>query len=177
MADLLHLKAKRCYTASGCLIHDGKVLLVKHKKLQKWLNPGGHTDPNELPHETAEREFWEETGVKVKAYDLGSCPMAEDPKYQKLPQPFNSNLHWMNENNYLERMKKGKSLEAANCELHLHFGYLVKPVSGVEFKKNVEETDGIAWFSEVEIDSIDTWENLKNELRYAFSLIKQYAKK
>lgn len=33
-----------------------------------WLNPGGHIESGELPHEAAEREFYEETGVFVEAY-------------------------------------------------------------------------------------------------------------
>ncbi|MDQ5951652.1 MAG: hypothetical protein QG639_933, partial [Patescibacteria group bacterium] len=56
-----------CLTVAGVLFYQRKVLLVKHKRLQIWLAPGGHIEDNELPHQAAEREFWEETGVKVKA--------------------------------------------------------------------------------------------------------------
>ncbi len=60
---------KICFTAGGILIHHNKVLLIKHKKLNMWLTPGGHVDERELPHQTAEREFLEETGIKVKAVE------------------------------------------------------------------------------------------------------------
>jgi 8-oxo-dGTP pyrophosphatase MutT (NUDIX family) len=66
--DQGHPYPATCLTAAGCLIHEDKVLLVKHKKLGLWLNPGGHIDPGELPHEAAEREFYEETGVFVEAF-------------------------------------------------------------------------------------------------------------
>ena len=59
-------------TASGFLVHNGKVLLIKHKKLGYWLAPGGHVEEDELPHEAAEREVWEETGLKVKAVSAGT---------------------------------------------------------------------------------------------------------
>ncbi len=42
-----------------------KVLLVKHKDYNKWLQPGGHIEENETPEEAAIREVYEETGVKI----------------------------------------------------------------------------------------------------------------
>ena len=43
-----------------------KILLVKHKKFNKWVQPGGHIEENETPEETAIREVYEETGLRVK---------------------------------------------------------------------------------------------------------------
>jgi 8-oxo-dGTP pyrophosphatase MutT (NUDIX family) len=37
-----------------------------NKKLNMWLQPGGHIENDELPHETAIRECKEETGIDVK---------------------------------------------------------------------------------------------------------------
>ena len=42
-----------------------KVLLVHHKKFNKWNQPGGHIEDNETPEETAIREVYEETGLNV----------------------------------------------------------------------------------------------------------------
>ncbi len=42
-----------------------RTLLHWHKKIGSWLPPGGHVEPNELPHEAALREVLEETGLKV----------------------------------------------------------------------------------------------------------------
>lgn len=41
-------------------------LFLNHRKLGKWLPPGGKVDPNELPENAAIRECFEETGLKVK---------------------------------------------------------------------------------------------------------------
>jgi len=76
---------KICYTAAGILIHADKVLLVKHKKLGIWLNPGGHIEAGELPHQAAEREFFEETGVKVQAVDPRG--LLKDTESQYIPSP------------------------------------------------------------------------------------------
>ena len=43
-----------------------KFLMIKHKKVGKWLQPGGHLEKGEEPHEAAIREVFEETGINVK---------------------------------------------------------------------------------------------------------------
>lgn len=45
---------------------NSKFLLVKYRKAGKWLQPGGHVEPNEDPEEAALRETFEETGLRVK---------------------------------------------------------------------------------------------------------------
>jgi len=43
-----------------------KVLLIHHKLLDKWLQPGGHWDPEDPnPWTVAEREAEEETGIRM----------------------------------------------------------------------------------------------------------------
>ena len=47
-------------------VTDGHaVLLHRHPKLGRWLPPGGHIEPNELPDDAARREVLEETGLTV----------------------------------------------------------------------------------------------------------------
>jgi 8-oxo-dGTP pyrophosphatase MutT (NUDIX family) len=41
-------------------------LFINHRKLEKWLPPGGKIDPNEIPDVAAVRECLEETGITVK---------------------------------------------------------------------------------------------------------------
>ncbi len=57
---------------STITIKDGKVLLVKSKygKKEFYLFPGGGMEFGETIKETAVRETFEETGVKVKIKDL-----------------------------------------------------------------------------------------------------------
>lgn len=55
----------RHFTVAVFLVHSHKILLLKHKKLNMWLPPGGHVDPNELPDEAAVREVKEETGLNI----------------------------------------------------------------------------------------------------------------
>jgi 8-oxo-dGTP pyrophosphatase MutT (NUDIX family) len=46
------------------------VLLHLHRRLDRWLQPGGHIDPGEPPADAAVRETIEETGVGV-AHPMG----------------------------------------------------------------------------------------------------------
>lgn len=54
------------FTASVYIIKNQKALLIFHPKLHKWLPPGGHVEPNEMPTETAKREAKEETGLDIE---------------------------------------------------------------------------------------------------------------
>ena len=53
----------RDFTTAVFVVHEGRVLLHRHIKLNRWLPPGGHIEPNEIPDAAAIREVFEETGV------------------------------------------------------------------------------------------------------------------
>ena len=55
------------------VIENGRILLVRrtmHPEIGKWSIPAGYLDQGEDPKETAVREAWEETGLKVKIDSL-----------------------------------------------------------------------------------------------------------
>lgn len=178
MANLQQFDAKLCYIAIGVLIHQGKTLLVKHKKLDIWLAPGGHIDPDELPHTAAEREFKEETGVEVT---VATPPPIESVDSEYLPQPFATNLHWISKENYQKRLDSPDQSQPQpskkwpkGCEQHLSFLYLVKPVNpnhALSVKIDPQESTEFGWFGPEEIDSLETNADIKNELHHAFSLV------
>ncbi len=51
-------------TGSGIVVGARGVVLLKHKRLGFWLQPGGHVDPGEMPWTAALRESEEETGLR-----------------------------------------------------------------------------------------------------------------
>jgi 8-oxo-dGTP pyrophosphatase MutT (NUDIX family) len=172
------ISPKLCYTAGGMLVHQEKVLLIKHKKLGVWLNPGGHIDEGELPHQAAEREFREETGVRVRAIDpvRGSLVgKGEDSEF--FPNPFSTNVHWVNRESYNLRMASKDSSKRVptkkwerGCEQHVGFFYLLEATSGYDFQQNIEETDGIAWFSPEELESLEMPNDVRQEILLGIQL-------
>ncbi len=60
-ADPTHVTGSAIVVDGG-----GRVLLHRHKRLGRWLQPGGHVDPGETPWEAALRETREETGVAAE---------------------------------------------------------------------------------------------------------------
>lgn len=53
-------------TASAIVVGPSGVLLHRHKRLGRWLQPGGHIDPGERPPAAALRETAEETGLDAR---------------------------------------------------------------------------------------------------------------
>jgi 8-oxo-dGTP pyrophosphatase MutT (NUDIX family) len=63
-ADLVHV------TGSAIVIGERGVVLLKHKRLGLWLQPGGHVDAGETPWDGALREAEEETGLDLAFVDF-----------------------------------------------------------------------------------------------------------
>ncbi len=153
MIDLTSKPAKVCHTSCAFLIHQSRILLVKHKKLQIWLAPGGHSLDNELPHQTAIRECFEETGNRVEIVSASPVPQGAESQY--LPLPFAVNLH---------------PIYHGDCQLHLANLYLAKPISSITQTINLEETDDLEWFTLSQTQSLATTHDIKQEFQLAFKL-------
>ncbi|MGC8629259.1 MAG: NUDIX hydrolase [Candidatus Micrarchaeia archaeon] len=139
---------KKCIVA-GCIItKEGKVLLVRHKKLGVWLYPGGHVEENEQPHEAAKREAFEETGMRVRLVSCGGIKISAK-EAKSLPMPFVILLEHV-------PYKTGA---------HSHFDlvYVARPIGG-KATLNKKESTSIGWFSKEQIPRLKTFENVKEVL-------------
>src|SRR5215216_4857899 len=74
----------RHFTVTVFVVHLGRVLLHYHRKLGKWLPPGGHIEDNELPDEAALREVFEETGIRARLVGNRGLPI-DDPRQLVVP--------------------------------------------------------------------------------------------
>jgi 8-oxo-dGTP pyrophosphatase MutT (NUDIX family) len=77
------MSVTRDFTVAIFVVWNNQVLLHEHRKLGKWLPPGGHIEPNELPDQAAIREVLEEAGIRVQLMTsdtLEYIPEAELPR-------------------------------------------------------------------------------------------------
>ena len=77
-------EALRHFTVAVFVVHQGCVLLHFHRKLGKWLPPGGHVENNELPDDAALREVLEETGIRAQLVGNRGLPI-ETPRQLVIP--------------------------------------------------------------------------------------------
>src|ERR1051325_3860464 len=69
---MAHIHEKIDFTVAIFVVHEGRILLIHHRKLNKWLPLGGHIELDEDPEQAALREAKEESGLEVEI--LGERP-------------------------------------------------------------------------------------------------------
>ena len=136
---------KRHFCASVFIINpiDKKILLIHHKKFNKWVQPGGHIDDDETFEEAALREAYEETGVKVQL--LGERFPREDDYIRPLGIQKNRN-------------NKG--------DLHIDVIYAAIPVNNVTTNHQPSESYSAKWFSREELEEIAIFPDIKITMDY-----------
>ena len=130
---MAHIHERIDFTASVLIVRDGAVLLHMHKKLGRWLQPGGHIELQEDPNEAALREAQEETGLLVELVN----PLPKAAVRGGLILPRFLNRHHFNETHE-----------------HIDLVYLARPVSG-EVRAEEEDAEPPRWFTREELERID----------------------
>ena len=123
------------YTCSVFVIQNQKLLMIKHKKLKRWLPPGGVIEDTERPDEAAIREVLEELNLKIKL--IGNTNN-EIPDVKIVHQP----IHIQVENN-----PYGKD--------NIDFIYYAEPEeSNFQIRINIDEVSDYLWFDREMIKDI-----------------------
>jgi 8-oxo-dGTP pyrophosphatase MutT (NUDIX family) len=89
-----HIHEKIDFTVAIFVVHDQKILLIHHRKLDKWLPLGGHIELDEDPEQAALREAKEESGLEVEL--LGERPPTTGPGTRALIAPRFLDIHRIN---------------------------------------------------------------------------------
>ena len=115
-------------TASGLLFDQESqaVLLIEHKALGRWLQPGGHLDLLEWPLEGAIRELQEE---------LGLAQLVLHPWHGANFLPLDFDSHFIPAN----------AKKAEDEHYHHDFQYLFVRQEGVEIELQFEEVASYRW--------------------------------
>jgi 8-oxo-dGTP pyrophosphatase MutT (NUDIX family) len=122
------------FTVAIFVVHEGKVLLVHHRKLGKWLPLGGHIELNEDPEQAALREAREESGFEVEL--LGERAPTTEQGTRALVTPRFLDIHRIN-------------------DVHEHIGmiYFARPKGGA-LALAAEEHHDIGWFTSAQLDGL-----------------------
>ena len=118
---MAHIHEKIDFTVAIFVVHDRKVLVVHHRKLERWLPLGGHVELDEDPEQAALREAREESGLEVEL--IGERPPTTSPGTRALIAPRFLDIHRINDTHehigmiYWARPRNGK-LALAEAEHH-----------------------------------------------------------
>jgi 8-oxo-dGTP pyrophosphatase MutT (NUDIX family) len=88
---MAHIHEKIDFTVAIFVVHKGKVLVIHHRNLNKWLPLGGHIELDEDPEAAALREAKEESGLEVEL--LGERPPTTEPGTRALIAPRFLDIH------------------------------------------------------------------------------------
>ena len=77
---------KRHFTATGFVVDGSRTLLHWHRRLQQWMPPGGHIEPDEDPVQAVLREIEEETGLVTEVIVGQAAAPFDYP--EQLPAPY-----------------------------------------------------------------------------------------
>jgi 8-oxo-dGTP pyrophosphatase MutT (NUDIX family) len=152
---------ERHFTAAVYIIDNQQTLMIFHRKLKKWLPPGGHLEPNETPAEAARREAREETGLEI-AFIPQENVWIERWNARSFERPF------------LCLIEEIPSHNGHPAHQHIDFVYVAAPAGGKEWL-NQEETEGLRWFTLDEIEAMtpdgDIFAETQQVLRSIFSTV------
>jgi 8-oxo-dGTP pyrophosphatase MutT (NUDIX family) len=104
-------------TGSAVVVGARGTVLHRHKRLGRWMQPGGHLDPGETPDQAARREAHEETGLVV-----------DHPSGR--PRLVHVDVH-----------------PAADDHVHLDLRYLLDAADDADPDPGPGESPEVAWFS------------------------------
>jgi 8-oxo-dGTP pyrophosphatase MutT (NUDIX family) len=132
---MAHIHEKIDFTVAIFVVHDAKVLVIHHRKLDKWLPLGGHIELDEEPEQAALRETKEESGLDVEL--LGERPPTTSPGTRALIAPRFLDIHRIS-------------------DTHEHIGmiYWARPKSSTDAQCAKAEHHDIRWCSAADLDKL-----------------------
>ncbi len=139
----------RHFTATAFVIDSRKrTLLIHHKRLGRWMPPGGHVDENETPEETARRECKEETGLDVEIIGEAQDDLFEENRGEgrMLAKPLAI---------LLEHIPACEERGEPAHE-HMDFLFIARPVDETQDAILAEEEGhDMRWFTRSEVEALD----------------------
>jgi len=143
-------------TCTALVMHPGesKVLFMYHRRLNRWLLPGGHVEPDDpAPQAAAAREAMEETRVDIDP-QAGSWLAGID--VHGIPPRRSSHAEGR-----CERPEKHEPF-------HLHHDLIWRFRAASDDIAATDEAPRVRWAAESDWDSMDLADSIRNSVMRAF---------
>ncbi|TSC58148.1 MAG: (di)nucleoside polyphosphate hydrolase [Candidatus Peregrinibacteria bacterium Greene0416_62] len=156
----------RHFTATAFIVDSkNRTLLLWHKRLGRWMPPGGHIEENELPEEAARRECKEETGLDVEIVGESQENLFEGNPAEgtMLKKPIAMLLEEI----------PAYPLRNEPAHQHMDFLFLARPLDASQTATlNHDEGREMRWFIKKEVEALDEQtEIFANVKRYILSVL------
>ena len=148
-------RLEKHFVATGFVLNceETKMLMVYHRKLDRWAAPGGHIEENELPEDAALREVFEETGIKAEIKSCSKNNIASDTQKEvQLSTPYVILGEYIPKNTESE------------THIHIDLVYLCE-AEETETLKQEAEVKAVKWMTWDEIVTSNTFSSVKNFAR------------
>jgi ADP-ribose pyrophosphatase YjhB (NUDIX family) len=146
----------RHFTVAVFVVHAGRVLLHYHRKLGKWLPPGGHIEDDELPDHAALREVLEETGIRACLIGPRGLPIEKAPLQLVVPAGIQ-----------VEDIYPGHQ--------HIDLVYFARPeadnLAAAEIDPRLAESDRVGWYAEAELGALGVDDEIRAWCRRALDTL------
>ena len=132
---MAHIHERIDFTVAIFVVRDRRVLVIHHRRMNRWLPLGGHIELDEDPEIAALREAKEESGLDVEL--VGERPPTTGPGTRALIAPRFLDIHRI-------------------TDTHEHIGmiYWARPQGG-QLACAVEEHHDIRWCTSTELDALE----------------------
>ena len=146
----------RHFTVAVFVVHAGRVLLHYHRKLGKWLPPGGHIEDSELPDAAAIREVFEETGIRARLVGAYGLAEYDDPLQLVVPAGVQ-----------VERIYPGHE--------HIDLVYFARPdpdhPDAAEVDPRLAQRDQVGWYAAADLAALGATSEIQAWARRALDAI------
>ena len=142
-------EGEKHFTASCWITSIGKpkkILLIHHKKLGRWMQPGGHIEKFENPVDAAIREVKEETGLDISFLADGIQIIDDEGIFLTTPD-------FLMEQTIPAHGKQP-------FHYHLDINYVVS-VPEQKIKHSIKESHSIGWFTKKEALKLNIHEDTR----------------
>lgn len=146
-------KLEKHFVATGFVLNKdrSKMLMVHHRKLDKWVAPGGHIEPDETPTEAALREVLEETGVEAEIVECSNVKLTPEPEMEaQLEPPFAMLSEYIPQHG------------DTDAHIHLDFIFICEADDRKPISQQIKEVKDVRWMTWEEVEQSNTFDSIRS---------------